>query len=34
MDGTGDYHGEQHKPSSERQVWNVFIHMWNPDLKW
>jgi hypothetical protein len=33
MDGTGDQHDKWDKPSSERQIWLVFSHMWNLDLK-
>jgi hypothetical protein len=32
MDGTGDHQVEQDKSSSERQITNVFTHMWNLDL--
>jgi hypothetical protein len=33
MDGTGDDHGEQNKPSLKGQISPGYIHLWNPDLK-
>jgi hypothetical protein len=33
MDGTGDHTVEGDKPSSERQISHVFLHMQNLDVK-
>jgi hypothetical protein len=29
MDGTGEHHVKWNKPASQRQVSDVFSHMWN-----
>jgi hypothetical protein len=31
MNGSGDHHAEQDKPSSKGQLLHVFAHMWNLD---
>jgi hypothetical protein len=33
MNGTGDNHIKWSKPSSEKQKWHVFSHMWKIDPK-
>jgi hypothetical protein len=33
MDGTGDYHVEEDKPSSERHISHGFSHVWNLEQK-